>query len=293
MQAYYYGRTATIRDRTDVCTYSNLGFLGNDGSFYHSTEGNSLCPLRSNVPYLLLTSFTVQQLSRDSSLEFTPDLIMWFYATPEDYDAIGSSTSTSTQSSSRIGCVQTGTLAQVALNQRRSTRGAVALIASIFCLFITVGLCYHGFSGRRRRRDSATAGLSEPNRLSLLVRQYHYRRTNHSGSVSLAPSLRKGNSVGSRSHSGGRSSSTRTSVAMGSIVVPPPPPLPIRTTPMASASSSFSVAASVDTNHDSIAKSRSDDGKHSNSCTPSRGSSSIGLLAMQEQPVQESLSDVI
>jgi hypothetical protein len=276
MQAYYYGRTATIRDRTDVCSYSNLGFIGNDGSFYQSTEGNSLCPLRSDVPYLLLTSFTVQQLPRDANLEFTPDLIMWFYATPEDYDTSGSS-------SSRIGCVETGTLAQVALNQRRSTRGAVALIVSIFCFVTTFGLCLHGFSGRRRRDE---AGWSEPNRLASMVRHYRYRRTNRSGSVSLTPSLRKGRSVGSGSQSGGPTSSTGTGIVTGTIVVPRPPLVPARTK-----TASLLPSTSRDSDYDSIAITRSIDGNHT-CLSASGGDSSTGLLVVRE-PAQPSLSNVI
>ena len=84
MRTYSYGRSALIRNRTDVCSYPNLSFIGKDGFVYDSSEIGSLCPLRSNVNYLLLTSFTIPELSkRDSYIEFTPDLILRFHSTED------------------------------------------------------------------------------------------------------------------------------------------------------------------------------------------------------------------
>jgi len=194
MRTYSYGKSATISNRTDLCTYPNLGFIGRDGFLYLASESGSLCPLRSDVHYLLLTSFTVPELSRrDSYVEFTPDLMVWFYASPEVASPV-------------IGCVETGTLAEFSLSKNRSKRGALALILSIFCFVATFSLCLHGYS---RRRQAAEA--MKTNRLSSMIRRYNYRRSNPSGSVSLVPSLSEGRPIGGGSSSAsgiGRSTSS-------------------------------------------------------------------------------------
>jgi hypothetical protein len=193
MESYHNGKTAIIRERTDVCSYSNLGFVGNDGVYYQLSEGN-VCPLRADVHYLLLTSFTVQDMSQRGR-EFTPDLVVVFYANEDEYSV-------------PVGCAETGTLAQIALNEKRSDRGVIALILSITCFAMTFGICLYVYRRRERAADAI-----ENNRIASMIRRYQYRRTNRSGAVSLSPSLPNvdsfDNSSGTRGGSA-RSGSTRT-----------------------------------------------------------------------------------
>ena len=196
MKAYSHGKGVTIRNRTDVCSYPNLGFVGNDGFYYGASETGSLCPLRSELEYLLLTSFTVPALSHhDAFIEFVPDLMVDFYATPD-------------VSSPRIGCVETGSLAWMALERQRENRGAIALFFSIFAFMATFALCLYGYS---RRREAAE--IFEKNRVASMIRRYRYRKDNPSGAgVSLVPSLTEGHPIGSMgsSHDPPRSRSERS-----------------------------------------------------------------------------------
>lgn len=194
MVAISHGRNLTIRNRTDVCSYPNLGLVGKDGFYYEATEEGSLCPLRSDVHYLLLTSFTVPELfHRDAIVEFVPELMLFFHATPDD-------------NSPMIGCVETGTMAQISLERQRANRGAIALFVSIVCFVGTFALCLHGYSKRRR-----AAELLETNRVASAIRQSRYRKENPNnleGAVSLVPSLSEGRPLGSSSGGMGRSMSS-------------------------------------------------------------------------------------
>ena len=195
MRAFSHGKSVILRNRTDVCSYPNLGFVGKDGFYYAASETGSLCPLRSDVQYLLLTSFTVPTLSQwDAYVEFVPDLVVDFYATPDD-------------ASPMVGCVETGSLARMALERERANKGAAALFISIFAFMTTFALCLYGYS---RRREAAE--IIEKNRVASMIRRYRYRKENPSGSVNLVPSLSEGHPIGSMSssHDPTRSRSERT-----------------------------------------------------------------------------------
>jgi hypothetical protein len=184
MRAFSHGKSVILRNRTDVCSYPNLGFVGNDGFYYAASETGSLCPLRADLPYLLLTSFTVPTLSHwDAYVEFVPDLVVDFYATLDE-------------SSPMVGCVETGSLARVALEQERANRGVAALFISIFCFMALFALCLYGYSRRREATE-----IFEKNRVASMIRRYRYRKENSSGSVNLVPSLSEGRPLGSMSSS--------------------------------------------------------------------------------------------
>mmetsp|Transcript_3450 Transcript_3450/g.8315 ORF Transcript_3450/g.8315 Transcript_3450/m.8315 type:complete len:388 (+) Transcript_3450:297-1460(+) len=189
VKTHYFGRSATIRNRTDLCSFSNLGYVNDeDGSFYNpnnnyidgnedsgdggdddSLNGNDLCPIQDGVHYMLLESFTVEELSssrKSSWQEFKPDLTVSFYLDADD-------------STPLIGCVQTGTKAKQALAQRRSRNGIMALIASIVSFVVVFGLCLHNQKQRRKAK-----ALLENNRVASMIRRYNYRRSNTNGSSS-------------------------------------------------------------------------------------------------------------
>ena len=191
MKTHYYGRSATIRNKTDICSYSNFGVVDDsDGSFYSqsyngnvdnnddddegggSSSSNSFCPIRTGMHYMLLTSFTVQEVSsRNSNWGFTPDLTMAFFLSTDEFSPL-------------IGCVETGTKAQNALNLKRSKNGVLALFLSISSFVTVFALCLHNQGQRRRAVE-----LLENNRVASMVRRYHYRRSNTAGSGSMGTGL--------------------------------------------------------------------------------------------------------
>lgn len=229
MQTQYHGRSATIRNRTDICSYSNFGYIDErDGTFYSpsfhddddnqneddensdsssSSSSSSLCPIKTGVHYMLLTSFTVQESSsRKSNWEFTPDLSMLFFLSDDE-------------SSPLVGCVETGTKAQQALDRQRARDGVVALISSIFLFVIVFAYCLHN-QGQQKR----AVNMLENNRAATMIRRYHYRRDTSSRSGSMM-----GEGVGNHPYvaSGGdgfidfaQDKTIRTS----STSRPPPPP---------------------------------------------------------------------
>ncbi|VEU37432.1 unnamed protein product [Pseudo-nitzschia multistriata] len=185
IKTHYYGRSATIRNRTDVCSFSNLGYINADGAFYSSGSnnddngdaddggeggdgsGNPLCPIQAGMHYMLMESFTLQDssASRTSNWqEFKPDLSVSFYLSSDE-------------SSPPIGCVLTGTRAKHALDQRRSRDGVIALIVSVFSFVIVFGLCLHNQKQRKKAVE-----LLENNRVASMIRRYNYRKSNSGGS---------------------------------------------------------------------------------------------------------------
>jgi len=195
MKTHYYGRRATIRNRTDVCNFANFGYINDgDGSFYspnnydddndngdeNSGDGgdddeadsgrvNSLCPIQTSVHYMLFASFTIQESSssrKSNWQEFKPDLSASFYLSTDE-------------SSPPIGCVLTGTKAKHAMAQRRSRNGVIALIVSISSFVTVFALC---LLNQKQRRQAVE--LLENNRVASMIRRYNYRRGNNSGSSS-------------------------------------------------------------------------------------------------------------
>lgn len=184
MKAHYYERSATIRNRTDICGYSNLGYINDeDGSFHSQSYGNNndeydgfrnaLCPIQTGVHYMLFTSFTVQDLSssspssyrKSSSWEFKPDLSMSFYLTEDT-------------SSPLIGCVETGTKAKQALAQKRSKNGVLALFVSIVAFVTVFALSLHNQNQRKRAVE-----MLENNRIASMIRRCRNRKSSSNGSV--------------------------------------------------------------------------------------------------------------
>lgn len=191
MEAFSHGRSVPVRNRTDVCSYPNLGLVGKDGFYYESSESGSLCPLRSELHYLLMTSFKVPELfHREAYMEFIPDLMIFFHATADS-------------NSPMIGCVETGNLAKISLERQRANRGAVALFVSVLCFVGTFALCIHGYSQRRR-----AAELLENSRLASMIRRNRYRKSNPDSALHLVPSLTEGRPISSSSGNMGRSMSS-------------------------------------------------------------------------------------
>jgi hypothetical protein len=185
MEVFSHGRSMRIYNRTDICVYPNLGIISKDGFYFEATESSILCPLRADVHYLLLTYFTVPELyRRDSYVEFIPDLMLFFHATADS-------------SSPMIGCIETGNLAKLSLDQQRANRGALAFFVSIFCFVATSSLCLYGYSRRRQAVD-----LLESNRIPSIIRRQLHRKSfpmHPNGSVSLVPSLTEGQPISSSS----------------------------------------------------------------------------------------------
>jgi hypothetical protein len=236
MKSHYYGRSATILNRTDICSHSNFGYIDeSDGSFHSpsyyndndndienyggSGISNGLCPMRTDMHYMFLASFTVQELrSRNSNWKFTPDLSVAFFLSDDDESS----------SISLIGCVETGTKAQLAIDEKRARNGAMALILSIVFLVAMFALCLHNENQQRR-----SVKLLEHERMTSMIRRYRYRRRNSDQSTSMMGGTGKtlaAASVGDDLPVGGGDggdasfhSACEQQDTMASIFSPPPP----------------------------------------------------------------------
>jgi hypothetical protein len=167
IDASSFGYTSEIRNQTNLCQFRSLSFAGaTDDDMYIPA-----CPLQEG-PYELFTSFNVPQFFKDDELDFTPDLHIEFY------DGI---------TLEQIGCVETGTLAQMAINLRLQKRGERFFVMCIFIFISVFAICLIGH--RRRRQAGVNA---QANKKASIIRRFHYRRTARNGTV-LIPNTNNNN----------------------------------------------------------------------------------------------------
>jgi hypothetical protein len=163
IQASFYGFTASIQNRTDLCSFGSLSYSKSDNDDAYRPS----CPLKKGS-YELFTSFTVPQFFRDKTLDFTPDLHLEFI----DGD-----------DGTLIGCADTGTRAMMDNARQHSLRGSRAFVFCILLFLVLFAICLVGHG--RKRRAGSTPGT---NRSAAVVRRYHYRRTTRNGKL-LVPNL--------------------------------------------------------------------------------------------------------
>lgn len=166
IKASFYGYTAVIRNRTDLCEFGNLGYTSDDDDDTNSNYAPS-CPLRKGQ-YQLYTAFTVPQFIPDKEVSFTPDIYLEFTDANDDH---------------LLGCATTGAMATLDRGRRKSIRGARIFAVSVVLFCTTFAVCLIGH--RRKKRGAHLLG-SQKN--ASIIRRYHYRRTTRNGTV-LVPNL--------------------------------------------------------------------------------------------------------
>ena len=206
MQSHYYGRSTTFLNRTDVCSSSNFGYIDeSDGSFHSLSYNNDndndnnndnsndndngnyienyggTSGMRTDVHYMFLASFTVKEFNtRNSNWKFTPDLSIEFSLSDGDYDYYDDD---GVSRSSLIGCVETGTKAKLAMEEKRARRGATALILSVVFFVAVFALCLHHQNQQRQAVKEF-----EHKRMTSMIRRSRYGRSNYSATPSASAS---------------------------------------------------------------------------------------------------------
>jgi hypothetical protein len=165
IKASFYGSTEIVRELSNMCEFRGLEFVGETDT--GSDEYVPACPLKEG-PYELFTGFTVPKFIDDTELAFTPALHLEFYDFYEEEQPL-------------IGCVETGTLALIAINKRNSARGELVLIICSSLFVAAFAFCLHGHRKRRKMGE-----LAEANKKAAIIRRFHYRRN---GSVLGHPRL--------------------------------------------------------------------------------------------------------
>lgn len=147
-----YDSFQTVGVFSSICQNENLTLT----SSYGSEEG---CP--STGYYQIYTTFQMPSIG-DSSLHYTPDIKLSFVNSDGE----------------RIGCATTGTIAEHQYQDRRATKGLIALGLGLFVFLIVFGLLLH-LSHRRKKRLET---VFENRRQS-----YQYFRTLPNGQVVPMP----------------------------------------------------------------------------------------------------------
>lgn len=159
-----FGKMETIRNATDLCNFSNLAYWGGDidADDLYANAITTPCPLK-NGPYSLFTSFTVPSYMKDSYFDITPDIHLEF--TRDD----------KREGRGLIGCVETGTLAEVGFSKSMERRGERFFVLSIliFCLIFACCLLGH----RRQREEAARRRRRQKQSMQ---RRFHYLQQVHS-----------------------------------------------------------------------------------------------------------------
>jgi hypothetical protein len=170
IEASFYGYTAVIRNRTDLCEFGNLAYMSNDDDDTNNNNNNyaSSCPLRKGK-YQLYTAFTVPRFISDKEVHFTPDMYLQF---------------TDADDGHLLGCANTGAMATLDRGRRKSIRGARIFAASVVLFCTTFAVCLIGH--RRKKRGGSHLLGSQKN--ASIIRRYHYRRTTRNGTV-LVPNM--------------------------------------------------------------------------------------------------------
>jgi hypothetical protein len=170
IKASFYGYTAVIRNRTDLCEFGSLAYTSDDDDDTNTNNNNNYapsCPLRKGQ-YQLYTAFTVPQFIPDEQLHFTPDMYLEF---------------TDADDGHLLGCAKTGAMATLDRGRRKSIRGARIFAASVVLFCTTFAVCLIGH--RRKKRGSH---LLDSQKNASIIRRYHYRRTTRNGTV-LVPNM--------------------------------------------------------------------------------------------------------
>jgi len=186
MQSHYYGRSTTFLNRTDVCSSSNFGYVDESYGSFHSPsykddndndiENYGGSSMRTDMHYMFLASFTVKEFNtRNSNWKFTPDLSIEFSLSDDDDDDDEFS------SSSLIGCVETGTKAKLAMEEKRARSGAAALILSVVFFVAVFALCLHHQNQQRQ-----VVKAFEHKRMTSMIRRCRYGRSSFSATPSTS-----------------------------------------------------------------------------------------------------------
>lgn len=173
------GRRQRIVQHNDICYLESIRSMaqpqtdGEDDMYQEMTA----CPLQ-NGPYSFYTSFTVPSYSNDAVFEFTPDLRIEFFDSDND----------------QIGCVETGTLAEISARKELEEKGQRAFVIVFLFFCLAISFCMMGHRRHRKRGERA-----EMKRQASMMRRFHYIRTTRSGDSSIHPSLTTSFSYGSNS----------------------------------------------------------------------------------------------
>lgn len=173
------GKLQRVHNHSNVCNFANLVYWGDDqvvGDDLYASATSTVCPLRDG-PYTLFTTFTVPTYTKDTDFEFTPALRVDFY----------------NEDRKQIGCVETGTLAEVSYRKKRERQGQRFFVLSFFLFCLVAAFCLLGHRRRRKQGEHATI-----KRQASMMRRFHYVQTTRSGEI--APVVSSSES-GSFSHS--------------------------------------------------------------------------------------------
>ncbi len=159
------GKLQWVHNTTNICNMANLMYWGDDETvgddIYASAQSNA-CPLHDGS-YTFIATFTIPSYARDTDFVFTPALRVDFYE----------------EDRKQIGCVETGTLAEVAFRKNRQRQGQRFFVMSFLVFGFISALCLLGH--RRKRKEGEQANMK---RQASMMRRFHYVQTTHSGEAS-------------------------------------------------------------------------------------------------------------
>ena len=189
------GRIQRIYRNMSICNMNNnAAYLGGEayGDDLYSQAKTTACPIRNGL-YTFFTTFTIPPYSKDYDLDFTPDIRIEFF--DEDRRL--------------IGCVETGTLAELSSKKGKERQGRQLFIMSIVLLFL---LSFIFLMGHRRKRKRGE--LDKRKKQASMLRRFHYIQTSRSGEIGINPAMSPAFSTSSvaSSLSGARSSAVVPSV---------------------------------------------------------------------------------
>jgi hypothetical protein len=178
------GKSQRVYNHTNICNDANLISWEEDNTVEDDVYGVSQatsCPLHDGF-YTFFATFTVASHGRTGDHEFTPALRIDFY--DEDHQ--------------QIGCVETGSLAEIAYHKKREQQGQRFFVVSFLLLCMLSAFCLLGH--RRRKKQGEQAMMK---RQASAMRRFHYIQTTRSGEIdrAITSSESGSNSFGSRERS--------------------------------------------------------------------------------------------
>lgn len=176
------GKSQRVYNRTNICNDANLVSWGDDT---YGTSQATTCPLHDGF-YTFFATFTVASHAKNADHDFTPALRIDFY--DEDHQ--------------QIGCVESGSLAEIAYHKKREQQGQRFFVVSFLLLCMLSAFCLLGH--RRRKKQGEHANMK---RQASMMRRFHYIQTTRSGEIGQA--LNSSES-GSNSFGSGERSPPRT-----------------------------------------------------------------------------------
>jgi len=201
MEARILGKRFYLYDGTNLCDFDEVSYWGerDDQSTMmddlYTNANTNPCPIQDGS-YSIFISFTVPSTSKDSTLKITPDFRVRFYS--------------DSSKKKKVGCVESGDLAKVAVSQSRHRKGQQFFLLSMLVLCTLLFFCMMSHQRRRRRQER-----DEVKKHASIMRRFHYIQTTQFGEVQMMttlPSLHVSYSRGSVDTSRG--------------VRPPPPTIP-------------------------------------------------------------------